>query len=197
MQGLSGRSALPPVVALHAHAGVQHCSNRSGLLLAGSPNFILAAASIAFGTRRLGTVDSWPQRTKCCSGEEVELTHDYQGWRHRLKRRSNTLQNMGAQMVKEVASKTSDIAGEGTTTATVLAQSISVRALRRVATGANLMAIKRGIEKAVEAVCGSFRLKGRPQAWRARQAVEEHCRRGNTRGFLTTAHSLFNHTSVR
>src|SRR6187401_2407121 len=61
------------------------------------------------------------------------------------------LENMGAQMVKEVASKTSDVAGDGTTTATVLAQAIVKEGLKTVAAGANPMAVKRGIEKAVEA----------------------------------------------
>ncbi|KPK83374.1 MAG: molecular chaperone GroEL, partial [Bacteroides sp. SM23_62_1] len=59
-------------------------------------------------------------------------------------------ENMGAQMVKEVASKTSDVAGDGTTTATVLAQSIYKEGSKLVAAGINPMAIKRGIEKAVE-----------------------------------------------
>ena len=62
------------------------------------------------------------------------------------------LENMGAQMVREVASKTSDVAGDGTTTATVLAQSIFKEGVKAVAAGANPMALKRGIEKAVEAV---------------------------------------------
>ncbi len=61
-------------------------------------------------------------------------------------------ENMGAQMVKEVASKTSDVAGDGTTTATVLAEAIFREGMRCVAAGANPMAIKRGIDKAVEAV---------------------------------------------
>ncbi len=61
-------------------------------------------------------------------------------------------ENMGAQMVKEVASKTSDVAGDGTTTATILAQSIYREGLKNVAAGHNPMALKRGIEKAVEAV---------------------------------------------
>src|ERR1700680_3898559 len=60
------------------------------------------------------------------------------------------LENMGAQMVREVASKTSDVAGDGTTTATVLAQSIFREGVRTVAAGASPMALKRGIEKAVE-----------------------------------------------
>src|SRR5881409_3998910 len=61
-------------------------------------------------------------------------------------------ENMGAQMVKEVASKTSDVAGDGTTTATVLAQAIFREGLKNVTAGANPMAIKRGIDKAVGAV---------------------------------------------
>jgi chaperonin GroEL len=64
------------------------------------------------------------------------------------------LENMGAQMVREVASKTSDVAGDGTTTATVLAQSIYREGVKTVAAGANPMAIKRGVEMAVRAVCG-------------------------------------------
>src|SRR3954464_1809927 len=59
----------------------------------------------------------------------------------------DALENMGAQMVKEVASKTSDIAGDGTTTATVLAQAIFREGVKTVAAGANPMALKRGIEK--------------------------------------------------
>lgn len=64
----------------------------------------------------------------------------------------NALENMGAQMVKEVASKTNDLAGDGTTTATVLAQAIVKEGLKNVAAGANPMDLKRGIEKAVQAV---------------------------------------------
>src|ERR1041384_2338143 len=67
----------------------------------------------------------------------------------------NGLENMGAQMVREVASKTSDVAGDGTTTATVLAQAIYREGVKTVAAGANPMAMKRGIEKAITAVCGS------------------------------------------
>ena len=67
----------------------------------------------------------------------------------------DNLENMGAQMVKEVASKTSDVAGDGTTTATVLAQAIFREGVKTVAAGANPMALKRGIEKAVSLVCGA------------------------------------------
>ena len=63
----------------------------------------------------------------------------------------NKFENMGAQMVKEVASKTSDVAGDGTTTATVLAQAIYREGSKLVAAGVNPMAIKRGIDKAVDA----------------------------------------------
>ena len=70
--------------------------------------------------------------------KEVELTDE--------------LENMGAQMVKEVASKTNDLAGDGTTTATVLAQAIVKEGLKNVAAGANPMDLKRGIDKAVESL---------------------------------------------
>jgi chaperonin GroEL len=67
---------------------------------------------------------------------------------------SNPIENVGAQLVKEVASKTSDIAGDGTTTATVLAQAIFREGVKTVAAGANPAALKRGIDKAVEAIIG-------------------------------------------
>ena len=66
-------------------------------------------------------------------------------------------ENMGAQMVKEVASKTSDVAGDGTTTATVLAQAIFREGLKNVTAGANPMGLKRGIEAAVEAVVNDLK----------------------------------------
>ncbi len=68
---------------------------------------------------------------------------------------SNALENVGAQLVKEVASKTSDVAGDGTTTATVLAQAIYREGVKTVAAGANPTALKRGIDKAVVAVIGT------------------------------------------
>src|SRR6202045_3794998 len=68
----------------------------------------------------------------------------------------DALENVGAQLVKEVASKPSDVAGDGTTTATVLAQAIYREGVKTVAAGANPMAMKRGIEKAVSLVCGAF-----------------------------------------
>ncbi len=75
---------------------------------------------------------------------------------------SNALENMGAQMVREVASKTSDVAGDGTTTATVLAQAIYREGVKTVAAGANPMALKRGIDKAVEAIIGKRDENGLP-----------------------------------
>jgi len=71
-------------------------------------------------------------------------------------------ENMGAQMVKEVASKTSDVAGDGTTTATVLAQSIVQEGMKYVAAGMNPMDLKRGIDKAVEAVVAELKKQSKP-----------------------------------
>ena len=72
------------------------------------------------------------------------------------------LENMGAQMVREVASKTSDVAGDGTTTATVLAQAIFREGVKTVAAGANPMALKRGIERAVELVVEEIKKLAKP-----------------------------------
>src|SRR6266850_5698749 len=80
--------------------------------------------------------------------KEIELDEPYQ--------------NMGAQMVREVASKTSDVAGDGTTTATVLAESIFREGLKNVTAGSSPMAIKRGIDKAVEAVVDELKKLSRP-----------------------------------
>ncbi|MFN6963122.1 MAG: chaperonin GroEL [Pyrinomonadaceae bacterium] len=74
----------------------------------------------------------------------------------------DSLENMGAQMVREVASKTSDVAGDGTTTATVLAQAIFKEGVRTVAAGANPMALKRGIDKAVAEVVAEVQRLSKP-----------------------------------
>ena len=74
----------------------------------------------------------------------------------------DALENMGAQMVREVASKTSDVAGDGTTTATVLAQAIFREGVKTVAAGANPMALKRGIEKAVERAISEIQRLSKP-----------------------------------
>ncbi|HXB24787.1 MAG TPA: chaperonin GroEL [Gemmatimonadaceae bacterium] len=77
---------------------------------------------------------------------------------------SDPIENMGAQMVKEVATKTSDIAGDGTTTATVLAQAIFRQGLKNVTAGVNPMALKRGIDKAVAAVVADLKTLSLPTA---------------------------------
>jgi chaperonin GroEL len=74
----------------------------------------------------------------------------------------DAMENMGAQMVKEVASRTSDVAGDGTTTATVLAQAIFREGVRTVAAGANPMGVKRGIEQAVEVAIAEFKKLSKP-----------------------------------
>jgi chaperonin GroEL len=89
--------------------------------------------------------------------KEVELKDKYE--------------NMGAQMVKEVASKTSDVAGDGTTTATVLAQAIFREGLKNVTAGANPMGLKRGIEAAVEAVVTD--LKGFSKATKDKKEIAQ------------------------
>src|SRR5687768_9325165 len=77
------------------------------------------------------------------------------------------LENMGAQMVREVASKTSDIAGDGTTTATVLAQAIFREGAKNVVAGANPMELKRGIEKAVEVIVNELKTLAKPVSGQA------------------------------
>src|SRR5689334_10384016 len=72
------------------------------------------------------------------------------------------MENTGAQMVREVASKTSDVAGDGTTTATVLAQAIFREGVKTVAAGANPMALKRGIDKAVEKAVDEIKRLSKP-----------------------------------
>src|SRR5215217_2686505 len=86
-----------------------------------------------------------PQITKdgVTVAKEIELSHP--------------VENMGAQLLKEVASKTADVAGDGTTTATVLGQAIVTAGLKNVAAGANPMDLKRGIDKAVEQVIESLK----------------------------------------
>ena len=74
----------------------------------------------------------------------------------------DAIENMGAQMVKEVATKTSDVAGDGTTTATVLAQAIVREGLKSVTAGMDPMALKRGIDKAVEVVVEELRKMSAP-----------------------------------
>jgi len=106
------------------------------------------AVKVTLGPRGRNVViaKSWGSPTVTKDGvsvaKEVELPDAYE--------------NMGAQMVKEVASKTSDVAGDGTTTATVLAEAIYTHGLKAVTSGFNSMEIKRGIDKAVDGVVGSL-----------------------------------------
>src|SRR6202051_1092987 len=76
----------------------------------------------------------------------------------------DAMENMGAQMVREVASKTSDVAGDGTTTATVLAQAIYREGVKTVAAGVNPMSLKRGIDKAVERATAAIKKLSKPVA---------------------------------
>src|SRR2546425_5512815 len=105
-------------------------------------NVLADAVTVTLGPRGRNVVleKSWGSPTVTKDGvtvaKEIELPDKYE--------------NMGAQMVKEVASKTSDVAGDGTTTATVLAEAIFNEGLRAVVSGVNPMLMKRGIEKAVE-----------------------------------------------
>src|SRR5678810_226258 len=107
-------------------------------------NLLANAVKVTLGPRGRNVVieKSWGSPTVTKDGvtvaKEVEI--------------ENKFQNMGAQMVKEVASKTSDVAGDGTTSATVLAQAIYTAGLKNVAAGANPMDLKRGIDKSVELI---------------------------------------------
>src|SRR6201982_751428 len=115
-------------------------------------NTLANAVKVTLGPRGRNVViqKSWGSPTITKDGvtvaKEIEL--------------ENGLENMGAQMVREVASKTSDVAGDGTTTATILAQAIYREGVKTVAAGANPMAMKRGIEKAVTTICGKLDKEG-------------------------------------
>src|ERR1041385_8258834 len=117
-------------------------------------NMLANAVKVTLGPRGRNVVieKSWGAPTVTKDGvtvaKEVEV--------------ENKLQNMGAQMMKEVASKTSDTAGDGTTTATVLAQSIFTEGSRLVAAGVNPMDIKRGIEASVGAIVEELKKLSKP-----------------------------------
>jgi chaperonin GroEL len=107
-------------------------------------NAVARAVKVTLGPRGRNVVidKKWGSPTVTKDGvtvaKEIELSDPYE--------------NMGAQLLKEVASKTADVAGDGTTTATVLGQAIVTAGLKNVAAGANPMDLKRGIDKAVTAV---------------------------------------------
>src|SRR6476620_5426319 len=107
----------------------------------------MAAKEVKFSLdardRMLRGVDTLADAVKVTLGKEIEL--------------SDKFENMGAQMVREVASKQNDLAGDGTTTATVLAQAIVKEGVKAVAAGMNPMDLKRGIDAAVEAVVADLK----------------------------------------
>src|SRR5688500_142117 len=112
-------------------------------------NRLADAVRVTLGPRgrNVGLEKEWAAPTSTNAGvtiaKEIELEDPWE--------------NMGAQLVKEVATKTNDVAGDGTTTATVLAQALVKAGIQNVAAGANPMALKRGIEKAVQAAVGSIK----------------------------------------
>ena len=107
--------------------------------------------------------DARPQGPQRRHRQEVRGPHDHQRRGHDRSRGrlDDPFENMGAQLVKEVATKTNDVAGDGTTTATVLAQALVHAGLRNVAAGASPMKLKRGMEKAVTAAVESIRTQSR------------------------------------
>ncbi len=117
-------------------------------------NTLADAVKVTLGPRGNNVVleKSWGSPTVTKDGvtvaKEIELEDKFE--------------NMGAQMVKEVASKTSDVAGDGTTTATLLAQAIYNEGQKRVAAGSNPMALKRGIDKGVTAVVEELKKLSKP-----------------------------------
>ena len=125
-------------------------------------NILANAVKVTLGPRGRNVVieKSWGSPTITKAGvtvaKEIEL--------------EDKLANMGAQMVKEVASKTSDVAGDGTTTATVLAQAIYTEGAKLVAAGANPMDIKRGIEASVEAIIANLKVQSKPTRGKAEVA---------------------------
>src|SRR5205823_5028883 len=116
-------------------------------------NILANAVKVTLGPKGRNVVieKSWgaPRSTKdgVTVAKEIEL--------------DDRFENLGAQLIREVASKTSDKAGDGTTTATVLAQAIVVEGLKSVAAGMNPMDLKRGLEKAVVAVVGAIKASSR------------------------------------
>src|SRR5262249_15912650 len=117
-------------------------------------NTLANAVKVTLGPRGRNVVieKSWGSPTITKDGvtvaKEIEL--------------ENKFEHMGAQLVKEVASKTSDVAGDGTTTATVLAQAIYTEGAKLVTAGANPMEVKRGIETAVETVVSELKAQSKP-----------------------------------
>src|SRR4030066_595069 len=122
--------------------------------LQGGVSSVAAAVKATLGPKGRNVVLSkkWGSPTITKDGvtvaKEIELEDPYE--------------NMGAQLVREVASKTNDVAGDGTTTATVLAEAILEAGMKNVAAGANPMLLKRGIEKAVDAIVAEIKKLAKP-----------------------------------
>src|SRR5438132_7428492 len=117
-------------------------------------NQLADAVKVTLGPRGRNVILSKPYGAPTITKDGVSVAKEIE-----LK---DPLENMGAQMVREVASKTSDIAGDGTTTATVLAQAIYREGVKTVAAGANPMALKRGIDKAVERATAEIKKMSKP-----------------------------------
>src|ERR1700704_556396 len=117
-------------------------------------NQLADAVKITLGPRGRNVVLGKPYGSPTITKDGVTVAKEIE-----LK---DALENMGAQMVREVASKTSDVAGDGTTTATVLAQAIFREGVKTVAAGANPMALKRGIDKAVERATEEIKRLAKP-----------------------------------
>src|SRR3954469_8330940 len=122
--------------------------------IAGGLNILADTVKVTLGPRGRNVLieKSWGSPTVTKDGVTVAKEIDL----------DDKLANLGAQMVKEVASKTSDLAGDGTTTATVLAQAIYTEGIKNVAAGANPMDLKRGIEQAVELVVEELKKISKP-----------------------------------
>src|SRR4026209_377766 len=127
-------------------------SSRQGILR--GVNALADTVKVTLGPRGRNVVLSRKYGSPLITKDGVTVAKDIE-----LK---DALENMGAQMVKEVASKTSDVAGDGTTTATVLAQAIYREGAKNVTAGASPMAVKRGIDKAVDAITTELQKMSKP-----------------------------------
>jgi chaperonin GroEL len=127
---------------------IVYTDNARGLILRGV-NALAEAVSVTLGPKGRNVVIDKSYGPPTVTKDGVTVAKEIELFDH--------FENMGAQMVREVASKTSDVAGDGTTTATVLAQAIYREGSKLVAAGHNPMDIKRGIDKAVENVVQSLK----------------------------------------
>ena len=117
-------------------------------------NSLANAVKVTLGPRGRNVILGTPYGSPTITKDGATVAKDIE-----LK---NPLENLGAQMVREVASKTADVAGDGTTTATVLAQAIYREGVKNLAAGASPMDVKRGIDAAVDAIVASLKEQSRP-----------------------------------